>query len=49
MYYYHVLAGSKHIDLVAADNEEQAVALVLRLWGNSLKYSNSKVYQAVRA
>ena len=49
MYYFHVLAGSKHIDLVAALNEEQAVALVLRLWGNSLKYSNSKVYQAVRA
>ncbi len=49
MYYYHVLAGSKHIDLVAADSEEQAVAIVLRLWGNPLKYSNSKVYKAARA
>jgi len=49
MFYFHVLAGNKHIDLVQADNEEQAIALVLRIWGKPSKYSVVNNYLAVRA
>lgn len=49
MFYFHVLAGNKHIDLVQADNEEQAIALVLRIWGKPIKYSVANKYSAVRA
>ena len=49
MFYFHVLAGNKHIDLVQADNEEQAIALVLRVWGKPIKYSVVNKYSAVRA
>jgi hypothetical protein len=49
MYYYHVLIGTKHIDLVKASSGEEAIKLIEIKFGSSKVYSSIHQYQAVRA
>jgi hypothetical protein len=47
--YYHVLLGSKHIDLVRADSEKDAIKKIEDLFGPANTYSMMHNYIAVKA
>jgi hypothetical protein len=51
LYYYHVYAGNKHIDLVHAYNEADACERILKRWGPASRYSyqSQGSYRAVKA
>ena len=48
-YYYHVMLGSKHIDLVQAFTGEHAIQIVEAKFGLAKKLSEMQQYRAVRA
>ncbi len=47
--YFHVLLGTKHIDLVKADSEAEAVKKVEQLFGPANTLSVTHNYTAVKA
>lgn len=47
--YYHVVLGTKHIDLVKAASCEHAIQIVETKFGPSKQYSSKYQYRAVRA
>ena len=47
--YYHILIGSKHIDLIKASSSEEAIKLIEIKFGPSNIYSSIYEYRAVRA
>jgi len=49
MNYYHVVLGSKHIDLIQAYSEKHAVQIIEYKFGNPKQYSENHNYKAVRA
>jgi hypothetical protein len=46
---FHVVLGTKHIDLVQAQSEEHAIKIIETIFGPSRKYSRVHQYRAVRA
>ena len=48
MSYYHVMIGTKHIDLVKAKSEQEAVNQVMCKFGSSSNFVHNGVYTAVR-
>ena len=48
-YYYHVVLGKKHMDLVKAANEEQAIKLIEKIYGPACKYHTTNQYKAIQA
>jgi hypothetical protein len=47
--YYHILLGTKHIDLIKASSSEEAIKLIELKFGSARIYSNEYEYRAVRA
>ncbi len=47
--YYHVILGTKHIDLVKADSEKDAIKKVEKLFGPANTLSATHNYIAVKA
>lgn len=47
--YFHVLLGSKHIDLIKAESEEDAVKKIEKLFGSAKLFSATHTYVAVKA
>lgn len=47
--YYHVILGNKHIDLIRASSEEDAIKKIEKTFGPSDRYSKKYKYQAVEA
>lgn len=49
MYYYHVMIGSKHIDLVKAKNEDDAFLLTIQKFGSATRYVKNGRYRVIKA
>ncbi len=49
MFYFHVVCGKKHIDLVRADSEAHAIAIITARFGKSTTYSHTESYKAIKA
>lgn len=47
--YFHVLIGTKHIDLIKASSPEEAIKLIEMKFGSSHVFSSKHEYRAVRA
>lgn len=47
--YYHVLIGTRHIDLIKASSPEEAIKLIEMKFGSARIYSSIYEYRAVRA
>ena len=47
--YFHILIGTKHIDLIKASSPEEAIKLIEIKFGSSRVYSDKHEYRAVRA
>lgn len=47
--YYHILIDSKHIDLVKARNEDEAIKIVFYKFGPATQYVKNGRYKVIRA
>jgi hypothetical protein len=47
--YFHVILGSKHIDLVMASSSEEAIQIIELKFGLASNYSKTHSYKAMRA
>ena len=47
--YYHVILGTKHIDLIQANSEKEAIMKIEKMFGPAKRYSRNHKYQAVKA
>jgi len=46
---YHIILGKKHMDLLYAKDEEEAILIIEKKFGVSSKYNSIEKYKAVKA
>lgn len=49
MFCYHVVCEDKHMDLVQANDETHAIAIVTAKFGKASIYRKNAVYKAIKA
>ena len=49
MHYYHVMIGDKHIDLIKAQNENDALTLTIQKFGLATSYIKNGSYRVIKA
>jgi hypothetical protein len=49
MHYYHVMIGDKHIDLIKAQNKDDALIIAIQKFGLATNYIKNGSYRVIKA